>query len=360
MIYFFQKNSIKFTIFCWLVLLPGLAVRTQAQNKLNYKMDAASPLVKIGSELAELHINQKAGINRIQKPGPGGLTKKSMLQVQGDYVVIEAVAETSQTAQLLADLQALGLTHGAAYGHMVSGLMPIINLDKVAALKNLHFARPAYKPITKIGEVTSQGDVAMYADSVREYQVLKGKGNKIGVLSDSYNYLGGAEKGIKSGDLPGKGNPNGYTTPVQVLEDNISFGNIDEGRAMMEIIHDVAPAAQLAFHTAFLGQASFAQGILDLQKAGCNIITDDVYYLNEPMFQDGIIAQAVNEVTKKNVAYFSSAGNNGRESYQIKFKNSGKNIVVNGRNYGVAHDFGKGDTKQTIRIPKGGYTQTIL
>src|SRR3712207_8995845 len=38
---------------------------------------------------------------------------------------------------------------------------------------------------------------------------------------------------------------------------------------------------------------SFAKGILDLQKAGCNIITDDIAYFAEPMFQDGIIAQAV-------------------------------------------------------------------
>lgn len=360
MVYFFQNRSFKITLFYWLVLLPSLAINVQAQTVPNYKMAASNPLSKIGSELTELHVNQKAGTNKVQRQGPGNLTKKNLLQVQGDYVVIEAVAEPSQTTQLLSDLQALGMTQGAAYGRMVSGLMPIKNLDKVAALKNLHFARPAYKPIHKIGKVTTQGDVAMYADSVREYQVLKGKGNKIGVLSDSYNSRGGADEGVKSGDIPGKGNPNGYTTPVQVLEDYIYFGNIDEGRGMLELIHDVAPAAQLAFHTAFLGQANFAQGILDLQKAGCNIITDDVIYLAEPMFQDGIIAQAIDEVTKKNAAYFSAAGNNGRQSYQAKFKNSGKNIVVNGVNYGVAHDFGKGDLRQTIRIPKGGYTQTIL
>ncbi|QMU28092.1 S8 family serine peptidase [Adhaeribacter radiodurans] len=360
MIHFFQIKTFKLTLFCWLVILPGLVVRAQTPSKPNYKMSATHPLAKIGSELAELQISHKAGTNAILKPGPGKLTKKSLLQIQGDYVVIEAVAEPNQTAQLLADLKALGMTHAASYGRMVSGLMPIGKLDKVAALPNLHFARPGYKPINRIGEVTSQGDVAMYADSVRKYQVLKGKGNKIGVLSDSYNSRAGAEKGVKSGDIPGKGNPNGYTTPVQVLEDYINFSNIDEGRAMIELIHDVAPAAELAFHTAFLGQANFAQGILDLQKAGCNIITDDVYYPFEPMFQDGIIAQAVDEVAKKNVAYFSAAGNSARQSYQAKFKNSGKNIVVNGVNYGVAHDFGKGDITQTIRIPKGGLLSAPL
>ncbi|RDC65606.1 S8 family serine peptidase [Adhaeribacter pallidiroseus] len=354
MLYFSQNKFFIVTLICWLFLLPGLAERTQAQNKPSYKMDAAHPLAKIGTELAELHLNQKAGTSQIQKLSSGGLRKKSPLQIEGDYVVIEAIAEPNQTAKLLSELKALGMTHAAAYGRMVSGLMPISTLNKVAALPNLHFARPAYKPIIKVGEITSQGDAAMFADSVRKSQVLKGKGSKIGVLSDSYNLENGAEKGVKSGDLPGKGNPNGYTTPVQVLEDAPAFGGIDEGRAMLEIIHDVAPAATLAFHTAIGGQANFAQGILDLQKAGCNIITDDVSYLNEPMFQDGIIAQAVNEVTKKNVGYFSSAGNRGRQSYQAKFKNSGKNVIVNGINYGVAHDFGNGDITQSITLPPGG------
>ncbi|QNF34674.1 S8 family serine peptidase [Adhaeribacter swui] len=354
MIYFFQKKSFKLLIFsCFLLLLAGLGV-ARAQTKPDAKMAATHPLAKIGSELAELHLNYQTGVRAIPKKGPGNLTKKSFLQVQDGYVVIEAVAEPEQTAQLLRDLQALGLVQGAVYGRMVSGKMPIRNLNKVAALTNLHFARPGYKPIHRTGEVNSQGDVAMYADSARKYQVIKGKNNKIGVLSDSYNSQGGADKGVKAGELPGKGNPNGYSTPVQVLQDADENSYSDEGRGMLEIIHDVAPAAELAFHTAFAGQANFAQGILDLQKAGCNIITDDVSYFAEPMFQDGIIAQAVDEVTKKNVAYFSSAGNNGKQSYQAKFKNSGKYIVANGRNYGVAHDFGKGDIKQRIVLPAGG------
>lgn len=314
-------------------------------------MAAADPLAKIGSELANLHRNQQAGTRSIQKPGLGNLVKKNLLQVQGNYVVIEAIAEPNQTAQLLTDLQALGMIRGASYGQMVSGLMPIDKLNQVAALTHLHFARPGYKAIHKAGEVTSQGDRAMYADSARKYQVIKGKNSKIGVISDSYNVRAGADKAVKSGDLPGRGNPNGYTTPVQVLEDATDPYSTDEGRGMLEIIHDVAPAAQLAFHTAIGGQANFAKGILELQKAGCNIITDDVSYFAEPMFLDGIIAQAVNEVSQKNVAYFSSAGNNGKHSYQAKFKNSGKNVVVNGVNYGVAHDFGKGDIKQSIILP---------
>ena len=82
----------------------------------------------------------------------------------------------------------------------------------------------------------------------------------------------------------------------------------------MQLVRDVAPAARQSFHTAFDGQANFATGILELANdAGADVIVDDVIYFAEPMFQDGIIAQAVDSV-KAGVAYFSSAGNGGRNS----------------------------------------------
>ncbi|MCB0686138.1 MAG: S8 family serine peptidase, partial [Saprospiraceae bacterium] len=163
-----------------------------------------------------------------------------------------------------------------------------------------------------IGSVTSQGDAAHQADLVRSTLNVDGSGVKIGVLSDSYDQLApgvGAASDVLSGDLPGPGNPNGYTQSVQVLSDYP--GGTDEGRAMLQIIHDLAPGAELFYATAFGSEADFAQAILNLRNAGCDIIVDDVSYLGEPVFQDGIIAQAVNTVVAGGALYFSSAGNSG-------------------------------------------------
>ncbi|WRH67206.1 MAG: hypothetical protein RSE13_01765 [Planktothrix sp. GU0601_MAG3] len=171
------------------------------------------------------------------------------------------------------------------------------------------------EPITNVGSVTSQGDQAQLSDIARTTYGVNGAGITVGVLSDSYNNLGGAASDVASGDLP---------SGVIVLQDLPSDGS-DEGRAMLQIVHDVAPGAKLAFNTAFLGMPSFANGIINLAKsvasggAGAKVIVDDVIYFTEPFFQDGIVTQAVDQVASTGVAYFSSAGNQARQSYESPF-----------------------------------------
>ena len=138
---------------------------------------------------------------------------------------------------------------------------------------------------------------------------VNGAGIKIGVLSDGATNLAASQA---LGDLPGD---------VTVLPGQIGDG--DEGTAMMEIVHDLAPGAKLYFATAFGSLAGFAQNIHDLRAAGCDIIVDDVFYFDESPFVDGqtagvvsptnggLILQAVNDVTADGALYFSSAGNEG-------------------------------------------------
>src|SRR4029077_16609910 len=68
-------------------------------------------------------------------------------------------------------------------------------------------------------------------------------------------------------------------------------------------------------------EADFANGILKLASAtssggaGAKVITDDVGYFDEPFFQDGLLAQAIDTVASQGVAYFSAAGNDGNLAY---------------------------------------------
>jgi len=297
---------------------------------------------KVSPELRELKDPPITARSRTLRV-PIGPQKINLLQIIDGYVAIDAVAEGPDGQELLRQLQQLGLKNGAFYKRVVSGFFPIDKIDDLENVRTLHMVSAAYK-VEHVGAVTSQGDSALLANVARKNFMVNGEGSKVGIISDSYGVdRAGVAAGIASGDLPAN---------TEVLLDFPT--GTDEGRAMAEIVHDVAPAAKIAFHTSEGGQATFAAGIQRLAQAGSNIIVDDVIYLAEPMFQDGIIAQSVDEVVQKNVTYFSSAGNNGRQSYQAPFRNSGDSIFIEGEYYGIAHDFGNGDITQSIRIPAGG------
>ena len=291
-------------------------------------------------------------------------------KVVNNYVVVEAIV-VDNAAKLLSDMEALGLKGGAAFGGMVSGWIPIDSIEKMAGLAQLRFVRPSMAA-ADIGATTSQGDQTMFSDEARSQFKITGAGNKVGVLSDSYNALGNAPDGVASGDLPGNNNPNGYLHPVEVLEDLPAGEGSDEGRAMAEIVHDVAPGADLAFHTAFTGQAGFAQGIIDLADAGSDVIVDDIIYFAEPFFQDGIITQATDIVSNRGVSYFSSAGNRNKGSYESEFRpvadtlmlpieiaDSDTTTTINNTPY-VFHDFDPGpgvDIFQEFVFEPGGLAE---
>lgn len=211
---------------------------------------------------------------------------------------------------LLTELDTLGFRDGATYGRVISGVAPVDALAEMASLETVHTITQVHA-VASAGAAVWQGDAAVGATVARAIGGVDGTGVRVGVLSDSYDVLGGAADDILSGDLPAGG--------VQVLRDFASGG--DEGRAMLQIVHDIAPGADLVFHTAFGGRAVFANGILDLANTfGADIVVDDVTYFAEPFFQDGLIAQAVDTVAESGVAYFSSAGNLANESYESVFR----------------------------------------
>ncbi|HEY9609979.1 S8 family peptidase [Allocoleopsis sp.] len=212
-----------------------------------------------------------------------------------------------------------------------------------------------------VGLVTTQGDEAMRADVARQTFGVDGTGITIGVLSTSFDLLGTASDDVANGDLPANVNVLAEAPP----EFADLFGPAtDEGRAMLQLIHDVAPGANLLFHTAVSSEAAtsplefdrasaqaFADGIRALAAAGANIIVDDIGFASNPFFQDGIVAQAVNEVVAQGVLYFSSAANGFRNSYESAFNPSG---VFDSRFGGELHDFDLGlgvDTTQSITLP---------
>lgn len=189
-----------------------------------------------------------------------------------------------------------------------------------------------------VGSVNAEGVITMGAYSARGAFNADGTGVKIGVLSNGVANLAASQT---LGDL-------GIVTvlPGQT-------GSADEGTAMLEVIHDIAPGAQLYFATGLPTITQFAQNIRDLRTAGCDIIVDDIGYFVESPFQDGqvgttdtnggVVIQAVKDVTDSGALFFSSASNSGNKNdgtsgtWEGDFVSGGTLALIPGG--GLVHDF---------------------
>lgn len=217
------------------------------------------------------------------------------------------------------------------------------DLRGVAAVANVASLGEAHAPVTAgtcpsptTGSVESEGvhqlDAGEEPGEARdEFPGVDGSGVKVGILSDSFDVATEAADGSgpvethaledeESEDLPGENNPCGGE--MEVLHDFESpfEEGFDEGRGMAQIVHDMAPGAGISFATAFEGEESFASNIEELAEKGANVLADDVFYLEEPFFQDGPIAVAVNKAVEAGSTYFSAAGNDSladSEGHQI-------------------------------------------
>ncbi len=211
---------------------------------------------------------------------------------------------------LRTSLEELGMSvvHVERPQNMVIGFLPIDRLLDLESVANFLAATPVHPPRLKVGATTTQGDSVIQADTFRNQFGLTGAGVTVGVLSDSVNRVGGGLAASRNtGDLP---------TNVNVIMDGPAAGATDEGRAMLEIVFDIAPGANLAFHTAQNSPQIFANGIRALANAGARSIVDDIFYSNHPMFNDGIVARAVDQVVAGGAFYASAAGNNSNEGWQ--------------------------------------------
>ena len=210
-----------------------------------------------------------------------------------------------------------------------------------------------------VGKVTTQGDKILKADIARQLFGLDGQGIKVGIISDSFNSLSGLSENVKSGDLPGEANPFGYRHPVTILTDTDEPLS-DEGRALGQIIHDIAPGAELFFHTfaeedqdgIIADEESFAKAVSTLTAAGVDIIVEDAV-IPASILQDGKAAKAIEAAIDQGVVVVSAAGNNGGISYESAFR-PGDEFEIEGFRF-QAHDFDPTDDVdffQNINLPE--------
>jgi hypothetical protein len=253
-------------------------------------------------------------------------------------------------AQRLGDLVGLGVepAHVAgAYGFL-EAWVPWDRVQAVAALPWVRLVGMAGIPSADIGSRLTEGDAIHRAAQARAAFNIDGTGAKVGVISDGAVSWAAAQA---TGDLPA------------ALQIN-AVGSGDEGTAMLEIVHDLAPGAMLAFSSGNGGAAAMilSQNWL-AQVANCRILADDLWFPREPYFQDGPVAlNAANLVNTLDVVYFTSAGNRAQRHVQQGFVDGGSRAIGTAGTF-RPHAFGPGDFTLDLRLsnPNGtGVRHTIV
>jgi hypothetical protein len=293
-------------------------LRTPAQQKIDSQLLYADKMGR-GVPIAEGVQSQRV---RLDKDEQG-------------RVVVDIRADVSDS--LLQYIKSIGGSVGSSFPEYraVRAAVPLTSIEDLAQRKDVKIIEPAVRETRS--SVDSEGDYAHQADAARIAFGVDGTGVKVGVLSDSVDYLAGSQI-------------DGLVTVVQGQGGPTARG---EGTAMLEIVNDLAPGAQLYFATGKGGPAQFAANIRALRyDYGCDIIVDDELYFNESPFQDGLVGQAVNVVTASGALYFSSASNSGNKdsgtsgTWEGDFSDGGQ--APDGTEAGRVHSFGSGMNYNTV------------
>jgi hypothetical protein len=335
------RRSASATIFACagLALATVVPAAAGAAPMLTKRLGAASAGHGLSSRLAALaspELRSASADRRAERLSLPARGAGSLLRSGGRYVVDVRARSTSPRLRRAVRASGARVMDVSARYRTVTVAVAAGDLRRLAAAHGVQAVTEELTPITAemgsgrpsapsaaaacTGARTSEGDTQLQAKGARNAYGVTGAGVKVGLLSDSFDRDTSAPthaaQDVASGDLPGPGNPCGRTTAVQKVDDSVAGG--DEGRAMAQIVHDLAPAATMAFATANGSEAGFASNIKALQSAGSKVIVDDVSYFDEPFFQNGPVSVAVNQVTAAGAVYYSAAANS--------------NVIVGGHN----------------------------
>ncbi|MFT6045106.1 MAG: hypothetical protein ACI9WC_000805 [Arenicella sp.] len=273
----------------------------------------------------ELQVNQTPTIAAQSKLGPfirkmateGDFQSSAMVKVKNQNRVQVYIRLSNAEERDFNELKALNIEIEVINTQLkkVQAWVEIAQLTALSQLANVEGINTPSFAYSRTGGTNTEGDAILKANLLRDLG-FSGQGIRVGVVSDGSNDWTSARD---SADLPNSLRRFGScTAQPELIESCISERSCNEGTAMAEIIHDLAPSAELAVAAAST-TLEFIQGINQLASVfEADIIVDDLGFYMEPYFEDGDVAKAV-AALPSDILFISAAGNNGNNHYEADF-----------------------------------------
>ncbi|MBE7552700.1 MAG: S8 family serine peptidase [Anaerolineales bacterium] len=247
-----------------------------------------------------------------------------------DQVVMTLVLDTEETAPLITELEAEGVIVQGAYKNKINILIPIALIEEqikaeepdliLERISNLdHVIRlevPNKATIKQRGLILGQGVNVTEANKWQD-QGLTGQGVKIGVLDLGF---GGYQ------DLLGKELPENVV--AEAFGDPYNFDNEVHGTACAEIVHEMAPDAEL--YLAYYDGSDVAMGLAVewLMSQGVDIISNSTGSNGlTPMDGTGFAADLVNQAHDAGIFWVNAAGNEADVHWRGEFSDSNGDTI---------------------------------
>jgi subtilisin family serine protease len=297
------------------------------------------------------------------------LARQRGLLTPDNQIRVTLVLDVHESAALITELQTLGVIVRGTYKDLIDIGVPLELIvqtaesddpgrvfDQITQLEhviNLQLPPPGkpnadHRPTTSfVGllqpatPVTSEGVKVIGADQWHAAGYA-GQGIKIGILDQGFD-------GYR--DLLGRELPFSVTVKSFVPGFDVDQTGVSHGAAVAEVIHDVAPEAELYLVYYDGGDVGMGNAVEWLVQQGMHIISHSAGGLAAPMDGTGRDAELVKFAADNGVLWINSAGNNGTQHY------GGAYTDTNGD--GV-HEFAPDKTLLAFQADPDGNSQIVL
>lgn len=289
------------------------------------------------------------------------LARTRGLLTSNNEVRVTLILNTTDNARLIEDLESLGVRVLGSFQDMIDISIPLKVIietaqsddvtslfERIGDLENvigLQFNLPS----SPQGRLIFQTDETILSEGVSVINAelwhaagLSGRGLRIGILDQGFD--GYAE--LLGRELPEQVSLRSFVPGVAANQTGE-----DHGTAVAEIVHDIAPGAELFLAYYDGGDVSMGSAVDWLLQQGVHIISHSAGGLASPMDGTGPDAELVDNAAAQGVLWVNSVGNSAEEHYRAIFLDD---------NGDALHDFSPSDSLLAFRPDPQGSTQIVL